>query len=429
MGLFRWLFQLFSGNRPTAPPQAKPSKVEKTRPRKAAKLLPRIWKRVRESGLPGDFTSEQPYRFARRAIIPPAFIGRGKKGYYDLAGDIDVEKLRRWSLPELATPDDLASWLDLPIGKVAWLTGRFEAGKRPPSAQSAHYIFTWKAKRKGGARLIESPKPLLREVQTRVLREILERVPPHPAAHGFAKGRSILTNARPHCGHAVVIKWDLADFYTSIRHNRVVAIFRSLGYSREASLWLAAVTTSAVPADLPLPESTAHALKPYLSRHLPQGAPTSPALANLSAYGLDVRLAGLARAFGGVYTRYADDLTISGDRQLTRNLKNLIPLVEKIIQSERFRVHPSKRRVLRQTQRQTVAGVVVNRKPNVNRRDFDRLKATLCNAAKHGAASQNHESHPDFRAHLRGKIAHVTMLNPDRGARLLRIFERIDFNR
>ena len=99
-------------------------------------------------------------------------------------------------------------------------------------------VYQWKAKRSGGGRLIESPKPLLKGIQTRILRDILDRVPLHAAAHGFAKGRSIASNAKPHCGQAVVVKWDLADFYPSVRFNRVVAIFRSLGYSREAAVWL-----------------------------------------------------------------------------------------------------------------------------------------------------------------------------------------------
>jgi hypothetical protein len=150
-------------------------------------------------------------------------------------------------------------------------------------------------------------------------------------------------------------------------------------------------------------------------------------LANLSAFSLDVRLTGLAKSFGGAYTRYADDIAISGDEAFARRLKNVIPLVETVIRQERFHVHPDKRKVLRHGQRQTVAGVVVNLKPNVCRNDFDRLKAILYNAVKHGAASQNHERHADFAAHLRGRVAHVAMLNPDRGAKLMRLYEQIRF--
>ncbi|HEX6987275.1 MAG TPA: reverse transcriptase family protein, partial [Planctomycetaceae bacterium] len=427
MGLLRWLLSLFSGARPAAAVRTATTPREKRRWARAR--LGKIERPVRRTTERSNsrIVSEPPYRFARRAVGWPSLLGRRKTGYFDFSTDADRERLARLGLPVLATPDDVASLVGLPVGKVAWLTGRFYAGKRPPSVRQAHYVFHWRAKRTGGARLIESPKPLLREAQNRILREILDRVPPHPSAHGFTRDRSILTNARPHCGHAIVVKWDLTDFYASVRFNRVVAIFRSLGYSREAAIWLASLTTSAVPADLPLPEAGAHALTPYLSRHLPQGAPTSPALANLSAFSLDVRLSGLAKAFGGTYTRYADDLTISGDEAFARRLRNVIPLVELVIRNERFHVHPVKRKVLRRGQRQTVAGVVVNAKPNVRRDEYDRLKAILHNATKHGAASQNRSGRPDFAAHLRGRIAHVAMLNPHRGAKLLRMYEAIDF--
>lgn len=440
MGLFRWLLGLFGVAAPSESSGPHRSASLPGTTRRAA--APRVWQRTRLAPLdrdkrkkpPPTFAAvkpEAPYRFARQGVGPGT---RGvlaslstRSGFLDLSTDLDRERLARWGLPPLATPDDLATWLNVPVGKLAWLSGRLVSGRRPPSVKQAHYVFSWKAKRSGGERLIESPKPLLKTVQTQILRGILDQVPPHPAAHGFTANRSILTNAEPHCGQAVVVKWDLADFYASVLFSRVVAIFRSLGFSREVALWLSSLTTSAIPADLPIPEGGPHALRRYLGRHLPQGAPTSPAVANLSAFSLDVRLSGLATAFGGRYSRYADDITISGDDAYVRRLRSVIPLVESVIRNERFHVHPTKRKVLRRGGRQSVAGVVVNEKPNVRRKDFDCLKAILYNATKHGAASQNRDAHPDFAAHLRGRIAHVAMLNPDRGAKLMRLYEQIEF--
>src|SRR5207244_3419694 len=103
----------------------------------------------------------------------------------------------------------------------------------------------------------------------------------------------------------------------------------------------------------------------YLPRHLPQGTPTSPALANLSAFGLDLRLSGLSRSFGVNYTRYADDLTFSGDEKFLRSLAVFLPLAEGIVRSCRFRVNKAKRRVIGNSQRQQVTGVVVNEKLNI----------------------------------------------------------------
>jgi RNA-directed DNA polymerase len=189
------------------------------------------------------------------------------------------------------------------------------------------------------------------------------------------------------------------------------------------------LTTSATPSSLDFPGGNPYGLKPYLSRHLPQGAPTSPALANLSAYGLDVRLSGLANAFGATYTRYADDLTFSGDHRFAAALSDFIPLTQQIIHHERFFLNVAKRRIIRRSGRQTVTGVVVNERLNVERGEYDRLKAILFNCVKHGAASQNREGHPQFAAHLLGRIAHVSSINADRGAKLKRLYERIDWGK
>ena len=138
--------------------------------------------------------------------------------------------------------------ITLPLGRLAWLVHRYSEDARPQSEREAHYHYRWVNKRAGGRRLIESPKRTLKQAQRRILREILDKVPPHDAAHGFSAGRSILTNARPHVRQAVLVKFDLSNFYPSVTFARVTAIFRSLGYSREAAIWLARLTTSAKPA-------------------------------------------------------------------------------------------------------------------------------------------------------------------------------------
>ena len=113
---------------------------------------------------------------------------------------------------------------------------------------------------------------------------------------------------------------------------------------------------------LPVPDGDEGTKTLYVRRHLPQGAPTSPALANLSAFGLDVRLSGLLKKFGGNYTRYADDLTLSGPDDFRYALRCVIPLTEQIVRSERFRLNHRMRKVIRRGHRQLVTGVVVNDK-------------------------------------------------------------------
>src|SRR6185437_1264400 len=159
--------------------------------------------------------------------------------------------------------------------------------------------------------------------------------------------------------------------------------------------------------------------------HLPQGAPTSPALANLAAFRLDRRLSGLAARNGLRYSRYADDLTFSGGR-LRRGWAGLEALVGEIARSEGFALNPAKSTLRTAAARQQVCGIVVNAAPNAPRAEYDRLKAILHNAARHGPASQGLSGRT---AELQGRIAWVASLNPARGDKLKRRYAQIDWSR
>ncbi len=422
MGLFQFLRRLLFGapSHHSASPAHSPSSHERpqrTKVYRKPRLTPLRYKNEIKPERPEIIeVSSPPHELAR--------YGSRTGHYIDMTQDSDFEKLDEYNLPQFCTPLELSQWLEIPLGKLAWLTHRFNQFDRPDDVSEAHYSYHW-LKKRNGFRLIEAPKPFIKMAQSRILQDILDQVPTHPAAHGFVCGRSPISNAQPHTGKRVVLKFDLENFYTSVKLSRVAAIFRSLGYCREAALWLARLTTSALPSNIPFPDGSLRPLLPYLSRHLPQGASTSPALANLSAFSLDVRLSGLARSFDAEYTRYADDLTFSGSDQFLRSLRVFIPLVEQIIRSERFQVNQSKRRVLRNNQQQKVTGVVVNEHPNVPRKEFDLLKAILTNCIRQGPAGQNRENHTDFASHLRGRVAYVQQLNPNRGQRLLELYEQI----
>jgi hypothetical protein len=165
----------------------------------------------------------------------------------------------------------------------------------------------------------------------------------------------------------------------------------------------------------------------YSPRHLPQGAPTSPALANVCCYRLDCRLAGLAKAAGADYTRYADDLAFSGGEEFDRSVNRFATYVAAIVHEEGLSVNHRKTRIMRPGVRQHLAGVTLNQHLNVNRRDFDALKAILTNCIRFGPATQNRDQHLDFRAHLQGRVAFVVSVNAQRGNRLRRLFEQIQW--
>jgi RNA-directed DNA polymerase len=165
----------------------------------------------------------------------------------------------------------------------------------------------------------------------------------------------------------------------------------------------------------------------YARPHLPQGAPTSPALANLSFYRADCRLNALAKSASARYTRYADDLAFSGGAEFESSAERFGLHVAAILLQEGFRVHHRKTRLMRQGVRQHLAGLVTNHRVNVVRRDFDRLKAILTNCARTGPENQNRDGRPRFREYLWGRVAFVEMINPAKGTRLRAIFERIQW--
>jgi RNA-directed DNA polymerase len=328
-------------------------------------------------------------------------------------------------LPDLATTGDLAAWLGLRVEELDWFADL--RGSNPPVGPLCHYRYAWVPK-SYGVRLIEAPKPRLREVQRRILRGILDPVPAHGAAHGFRPGRSCRSYAEPHVGREVVLRMDLRDFFSGIPARRIHAIFETLGYPQAVARTLTALCTNRVPiAVARRGGATWIQTKRLGAPHLPQGAPTSPALANLCAFHLDLRLDALARSGEWQYTRYADDLALSGRDSLRRRIAGISTLVAAIAMEEGFEVNHRKTRIMHSSHRQLLAGVVVNERPNVRRQDFDRLKAVLNNCVRLGPASQQRDARLDFRAHLSGQIAHVRSLNPERGEKLQAIFHRIEW--
>jgi len=331
----------------------------------------------------------------------------------------------RWPIPAIASVDELARWLHLDAGELAWFADLKGLGAKciGGSSKLVHYNYRILSKKSGGLRMIEAPKAHLKMMQRQILAEILDRVPVHDTAHGFVRGRSIQSFAAPHVGQRVVLRMDLEDFFPSISGRRAQVFFRTAGYPESVADLLGGLCSNAVPRgawatvrqNAPL---LFEARKLYERPHLPQGAPTSPALANICAYRVDCRLNALANAAGATYTRYADDLAFSGDAEFDRCVERFAARVAAILLEEGFYVRHRKTRMMRQGVRQYLAGLVVNERVNTVRADYDRLKATLHNCVRHGPESQNREGHASFREHLEGRVEFVASVHPQRGERL-----------
>jgi retron-type reverse transcriptase len=341
----------------------------------------------------------------------------------------------RFGVPVLHDPPALAAWLGVTEAYLDWFADRRSYEARVVGERLRHYHRSWIRKADGSGRLLEAPKRELNDLQRMILHGILDRIPPHPAAHGFTRGRSAQTGARLHTGQEVVLHFDLESFFTAVTAGRVYGIFRTAGYAEPVAHSLTGLCTTTTPAWVRRQAPPAGSLDAVARRrrmlqalalpHLAQGAPTSPALANLAATGLDRRLTGLAGRLGATYTRYADDLTFSGERALLRKAGRIVALVDDIATDEGFRLNDSKTRLRTRAQRQLVTGLVVNDRPNVTRPDYDRLRAVLRDAALHGPAAANRAHHPDFRSHLLGRIAWAGAGNPARAEKLHAAFAAI----
>jgi RNA-directed DNA polymerase len=345
------------------------------------------------------------------------YLGEGVSAGLNLTTS-NLDRLQQHRLPILHTAADLASAMGITIGQL-----RFLAFSRR-IATISHYIHFQIPKKTGGTREISAPLPRLKQAQQWILDNILEQIALHSTAHGFRRGRSIITNAQPHVGALVVINLDLQNFFPSISYRRVKGIFRSIGYSEAIATILGLICTEPDVTEVELDGRSYYIAQN--ERHLPQGAPSSPALTNLLCRRLDRRLDRMADSRGFTYTRYADDLTFSTiDSEKLREIGNILKGTQGIVTHEGLTIHPDKTRVLRQSQQQEVTGVVVNQKLNVDRSTLKRFRATLYQIEKDGLAGKQWGRGADLLQSIAGFANYVAMVNPSKGSEFLATVERI----
>jgi RNA-directed DNA polymerase len=245
-------------------------------------------------------------------------------------------------------------------------------------------------KKSHGWRTIHEPLPSLKEIQRWILDNILYSTQISIYAKGFVPGLSIKENAKFHRHNKLVLSIDIKNFFPSIKRHRVYGFFRSLGYSQCVSNILGRICT--------------------LDDSLPQGAPSSPALTNILCLNLDRRLGGFALKNGYKYTRYADDITFSGELDAGR----VIRFVEYIFRKDDFVVNKEKTRLMERHQRQEVTGVVVNNKLQAPRETRRKIRQEGHYIKKYGIESHldmigNTRAH--YVEHLLGRANFVKFVN------------------
>lgn len=263
-------------------------------------------------------------------------------------------------------------------------------------------------KKSGGIRVLCVPSITLKYIQRWILDNILSNIRISNYATGFCEKKSILTNAIPHINKDCVINMDIKDFFPSITIDTIFKIFYYYGYTREVSFALAKLCS--------------------YEGVLPQGSPASPYLSNIVCLKLDKRLSALAQKYESDYTRYADDITISGNY----GLSNCIGIIKDILLDEGFTANEKKTRIAYKYQRQEVTGLVVNdSEVRVNKKYKKALMQQVYYCSKFGVS--NHlkkigSNKPFFKEHMYGKAFFIYMVEPDEGKKFLDLLDEIEWD-
>jgi RNA-directed DNA polymerase len=251
------------------------------------------------------------------------------------------------------------------------------------------YYRSFKREKEDGTfRTLRAAQGPLKLLQAKVKTHILDLVRLPDCVHGGVRGRSVITNAIPHLRKQVVFCLDVKDFFPSVDARRVRSTFEGLGFSSDVAQLLTDITA--------------------WENQLPQGAATSSGLANLAMTRVDVRLQSLANQHGFSYTRYVDDLTLSGSERIL----DFRRLIQRVVLEEGFLIRQEKLRTMHSGMRQVVAGIVVNRKPNLTREQRLLIRRELLDFR------QSRGRVRVLGAGLRGKLSWLSHVNPELGSRL-----------
>ena len=347
----------------------------------------------------------------KRKINSPTFLGRGVSNRLTFITDKKVD-FKSNKIPELNSFLDVANALEVTPSKLQWLI--YERG----ASNIDHYLRYEIPKKSGGKRLISSPKKDMKKAQKWIMENILINLDVDKAAMAFQKGLSIIDNASLHVKSKIVVRIDIKDFFPTITFPRVRGFFESLGYNPGVASVFALICTDSPKVILKQESIDGEKnIKDYphfiaiSERSLPQGACTSPSLANLICRKIDLRLNGYSSKSGWKYSRYADDLifsTTSEDSYPHRLIKS----ISSIISEEGFKVNQSKTRLMRAPNRQTVTGLVVNNEVTLSRRDLKRMRAFFHQCSSKGLDFMSEKIGKDALSVARGYISYVEMVSP-----------------
>ena len=356
------------------------------------------------------------------------YIGKGYSNALN-AKDTDEERLVSMELPVIKDDKELADFLDIEYKKLRFLTYHRDV------VRFDNYTRYTIPKKKGGVRNIAAPKKVLKSSQRAILDNILSKVNVSECAHGFLKGKSVVSGASVHksdSSNELLINMDLENFFPTISFERVRGMFQKFGYSGYVSSLLAMICTYCERMEMEVKGE-----KVYVKtsdRILPQGAPSSPMITNIICRRLDKRLNGLAEKYDFTYSRYADDMSFSfkkgsivlsnEDKEDDITLGKILGIISKIIKEEGFVINEKKTKFLRENNRQAITGIVINNDEiGVPKKWVKNLRAAVFNASKLRDCSSNIPY--DVINEIKGMTSWLSYVNKERYSKIINESEEL----
>ncbi|WED68479.1 retron St85 family RNA-directed DNA polymerase [Pectobacterium colocasium] len=292
---------------------------------------------------------------------------------------------RLLSLPILQTLDDLATKTRLPKTLLVKYIHDNEH----------YYNSSYIKKKSKDLRTISNPNRELKAIQRWILRNVLSSLSPSPYANGFIPKKSIIDNARPHRGNQYILSIDLKNFFTTVKASYVFTVFKSVGYASKMAYYLTSICT--------------------LNGVLPQGAPTSPMLSNLVCLRMDERIGKYCENKALTYSRYADDITISGNKLAV--IKKAWIIIRKIISEENFTVNKKKEMLSGPQSQRKVTGVIVTPEIGIGREKYNYFRKRIFILVKKNGDNMSNV--------VNGILAHVKSIDLGKYKKLNDYYEQL----
>ncbi|MGN3437106.1 reverse transcriptase family protein [Proteus penneri] len=295
-------------------------------------------------------------------------------------------------------------------------------------------------KKSGGSRFISAPHDELKKIQHWINFNVLKNLTPHPCCYSYHKKASIYKCAVIHCSSKWLLKLDIETFFDMTSEVNVYKQFTSIGYSPIVSFALARICTyqpnkltvhqkywklhTQVNRKEPFPRDRIN----YIGR-LPQGSPTSPMLSNMAFYNLDEKINLLVKSYGGLYSRYADDIFISfSSTDVNRLLiSKLVGRLINYLKNEGYKLNKTKIKLSPPGSRKIVLGLNVNSEVPKLSKEFKRsIDSHIYALAKHGpklhASERRFQSVFGMLEHIKGKIFFARSISREYGDKKLNEF-------